>query len=413
MLYIVTYATHSERYFDILKNHPEIIILGYGETWESFHNKIYATCEFCKTKNPDDIICFVDGFDSVILASNEEIMKKYKKMNHPLIFSQDINSSGVVGKFLQDKIFGTCNNQRVNSGMYIGTSESIVKFWDNFQKYEDDQIFATKKCRTSDYMKIDHTHELFYNFSVKDDISYMSSSKRIQINNMGNPAVISAPAGQNINNVLTNIGFSDSDLPEIKINFEYRFNANYKKYLLETAVIFIIFATSYFVPNKQFAFQMNILFFCLYLEYVLFTKHIDVPFWNKFLYTLIDGLHIILFLFIFYLLFNLNCNIYKLLLLNSLFFISLFLYFAFKKSVLTEISNKLVGVENRVWPTPNDRAAYFLNINIDYNSSLNSTWLDGNKVFVGILSILNIYCLWNIYQKKMCNTGFQKKTSVK
>ena len=91
----------------------------------------------------------------------------------------------------------------------------------------------------------------------------------------------------------------------------------------------------------------------------------------------------------------------------------MFLYFAFKKSVLTEISNKLVGVENRVWPTPNDRAAYFLNINIDYNSSLNSTWLDGNKVFVGILSILNIYCLWNIYQKKMCNTGFQKKTSVK
>lgn len=36
MFYIATYATHSERYFEILKDYPDIIILGYGKKMERF-----------------------------------------------------------------------------------------------------------------------------------------------------------------------------------------------------------------------------------------------------------------------------------------------------------------------------------------------------------------------------------------
>lgn len=403
MLYIVTYATHSERYFEILKDHPEIIVLGWDETWEGFHNKVWATVEFCKTKNPDDIVCFVDGFDSIILGSNQEFLKKYKTFDKPLIMSEDMNSQYVLANFALDKFFGKCHNTRVNSGMYIGTCESIIEFWSNFPKMEDDQTFATKKCRTVDYLKIDTNHDLFYNYTTND--THTIKGKRIIINEKGSPCVISAPVNQNMNQLLEKAGYQN--LPEITINMRYRINSYYEKMQLEIIIIIIIFCFAYFVPNKSLAFKLSILVFCLYLEYVLFTKHLEVPFINKILYTLLDGLHIILFLFIIYLMFNLNCNIYKLLLLDTIFLISLFFYIKLKRNALTEMGNNLLGIKNRSWITPGERILYFSDASIQYEPPerpLDVSWMDGNRVFAAILAILNMYCLWNIYSKKTCTT---------
>lgn len=75
MFYIITYASHSENYFELLKTYPELIILGYGKKWNGFQDKINATVSFCKKIKKDDIVCFVDGFDSIILESSSEIFK--------------------------------------------------------------------------------------------------------------------------------------------------------------------------------------------------------------------------------------------------------------------------------------------------------------------------------------------------
>lgn len=398
MLYIITYATHSERYFDILKDHPEIIVLGWGKKWEGFHNKVWATVEFCKSKSPDDIVCFVDGFDSVILSNKNELLNKYKKIGKPLIMSEDMNSQYVIVKFAQDKVFGKCKNIRLNSGMYIGTCESIINFWENFPRMEDDQTFATKKCRIVDYLHIDTQQDLFFNYTSNDSIHFQKN--RITVNNKGSPCVISAPANQNINHILKRTGYTV--LPEIKIDFYYRISTYFKELQMELYLILIILCIAYFIPDKGIAFKICILLFSIYLEYELFTKHLDLPFYKKVLYTLLDGFHIILFLFVFYLMFNLNCNIYKLIGLNSIFFISLFFYTIFKKSALTSLGNHIIGTQQREWISPENRLAYFSHTTIPYETS--HSWMDGNRVFISLLAILNIYCLFHIYQKKKCNT---------
>tara|TARA_Y100000389_G_scaffold197861_1_gene233272 strand:- start:3009 stop:3311 length:303 start_codon:yes stop_codon:yes gene_type:complete len=88
MFYIVTYATHSEKYFDLLKQYPGLIVLGFGEKWTGFHDKTNAVVEFCKKVKPDDIVCFVDGFDTLILESSDEILRRYKELDKDLVISK-------------------------------------------------------------------------------------------------------------------------------------------------------------------------------------------------------------------------------------------------------------------------------------------------------------------------------------
>ena len=143
MFYIVTYATHSQTYFEILKQScPDMIVLGWGEKWNGFNDKIKGTVAFCKSKKPGDIVCFVDGFDSVVLTSKDDILKRYKSLDSPLVISQAGVAPSIMGKYLQDKLFGKCNDQRLNSGLYMGTAESIVDFWGEMQDQDDDQTNA-------------------------------------------------------------------------------------------------------------------------------------------------------------------------------------------------------------------------------------------------------------------------------
>jgi len=37
-----------------------------SDTWYGFQDKVWATVEYCK-QHPHEIICFIDGFDSILL----------------------------------------------------------------------------------------------------------------------------------------------------------------------------------------------------------------------------------------------------------------------------------------------------------------------------------------------------------
>ena len=51
MFYIITYATHSEKYFNLLKSYPNLVILGYGKKWTGLHNKVEGVYHFVKKLN--------------------------------------------------------------------------------------------------------------------------------------------------------------------------------------------------------------------------------------------------------------------------------------------------------------------------------------------------------------------------
>ncbi len=202
MFYIVSYATHTESYFNILKEScPDIIILGDGDKWKNFYTKIHKILDFCKTKNPDDIICVVDGFDTVVLSSLDEILNKYKLLNYDIVFSKGSNINNIFDKYTQDKLYGRYNNYLLNSGMYIGNVESIIKFWKDINHTDNNQKYATKTCRNSTDIKIgiDINNELFYNYSKIDNIEILDN--RILLNN-NYPCIISSHGDKNINNIL-------------------------------------------------------------------------------------------------------------------------------------------------------------------------------------------------------------------
>jgi hypothetical protein len=407
MIYIVTYATHSERYFEILKHSsPDIIVLGYGKKWNGFSDKVNAVVEFCKSKSPDDIVCFVDGFDSIILSSKEEILEKYKTFNAPLVFSNDIPNTTPLHKYIKDKIFyGRCNEYALNSGLYIGTSKSIIEFWGNIKHGDDDQVYATKMCRKLNNIVIDKEYKIFYNYFSQ--FNYKINNNRLVIQN-NNPCIISCPGRFNINHILDKLGFTN--LPDVKRDYNlipYAIKNYGKEFISEIIALIVIIFIFFYIKDISTSFKLIIIVIAVLLEYELFIKNLDVDISRKILYLIIDAIHISFIFFIYYLIFNYECNIQKLLFLNIVFFIHILLFFYFKRCIITIISNKVIDVEeSNVWKGLPHRLFYFSDLKSSYDSkniiNPSQAWIDGNRINIIIIILLNIYCLWKINKGTTC-----------
>jgi hypothetical protein len=404
MLYIITYATHNSGYFNLLKNNKDIIVLGFGEKWTGFHNKVNGTVNFCKSKKPDDIVCFLDGFDSIIISSDKnEIINKFKSFNKKLVFSKDTPPKHILNKYFQDKIFNYCNDYHLNSGMYIGYVKDIINLWSNFNEIDDDQTFATNKCSINSNIIIDLNYILFYNFCIWDKKNITFDNKRIIINN-NKPCFISAPGQNNMNNILQNIGYNNN-LPIFNIYDRYKFRLkNYSKLFINELIILIIILLLFYYKNKNLNVLTKIIIsFILFLElihYELYLKNFNIDFINKFLYILIDIVHISISIIFAYLLLNFKYNIHKLLLLNILIF------FYLKQPFISIIKSNLLKINNyEKSNTIFDRLLYFTNIKNKYfyecNKNLTEQWIDINKIEIILVIILNIYCLYNIYYKNI------------
>ncbi len=412
MFYIITYATHSERYFELLKQScPDIIVLGYGEKWNGFNDKVKATINFCKSKQKDDIICFVDGFDSVVLTSKEEILEKYKSFDVPLVFSSGASSSSIFVKYTQDKLFGKCKHKRLNSGLFMGTSKSIIDFWKDIQEKEDDQTYATKQCKKIDYMTIDNEHKLFYNYSSADTINIKNNSLFVNSSKLST-SIISCPGNNNINSILSQLKYTN--LPEIKYDFKYRLSTYATAFIKEFIIALLIVGIFIYFKNIAYSIIISLLLFFSFIEYELYIKHMDISKTNKLLYLILDAIHISVTLFILWIIINVDCSIQKLLLINIFYFIIIACFFYFKRCFITIISNKLLNNENNTWNSPNDRISYFFVMDKPYekiitdNKKISNLWMNGNIVTISAIILFNMYCLWKISTGASCikPTGF-------
>jgi hypothetical protein len=147
---LVTVATHSERYFPALqesckKLDSELVILGWNEKWKGFGWKFNLVQNFLKTQPDNEIICFIDAYDVILLRSTQELEDQFKKTDGKIIVGHD-----KVQIFLQEfaaeiifyKDFNFTRRERVNSGTYIGYVKDIKKILADIhiKDNEDDQI---------------------------------------------------------------------------------------------------------------------------------------------------------------------------------------------------------------------------------------------------------------------------------
>lgn len=401
MLYIVTYATHSERYFETLKkNCTDIIVLGMGTKWNGFVDKAKGVSDFCSTKNPDDIVCFIDGFDSVILEQSQ-IEKRYTELGHELVFSATTTTINTVfKKYLLDKLFSSCEETgaRLNSGMYIGTCKSIIDLWSDF-KGGDDQRHVTKKCKD---VFVDIDHKLFYNYDISESIE-VREGKLYKVGQDTSIPVISCPGNGDMNKTLSQLGYTN--LPDIKMNYLYRLKTYGKLFIPEIIWVLVSILLFIKIPNKLIASIISFLILLEVINFEVHIKHLEIHKIRKILYSLLDFVHISVITLLFWLMYK-SSNVKTLLIMNTFFLIILALFFQFKKCILTIIENKVAGISDNYMHVPREvRLRYLVDPKQEYKKQQGKSsvheWINGNKIILFIVVLINIMTLWRVRNSKV------------
>jgi hypothetical protein len=161
-------------------------VLGFNEKWNGFTQRIFDIQKYLiSLRNNNEIVCFVDGFDCLVLGSSTELLEKYNMFNtDKVLFSADTDS------FATRQIFGEANKRdankefgRLNAGCYVGKIKHILQLFEQMceleqcKKESNDQILLTKyynKC--IDCVNLDHERQIFFNVKLEVNLLYWQFS---------------------------------------------------------------------------------------------------------------------------------------------------------------------------------------------------------------------------------------------
>jgi hypothetical protein len=254
-IYYLTYATHSERLFDILldsakKNNIKLNVIGFGDKWLGWKNRAQQILNHINKLDKNQIICHIDGFDSIILGSDNELYEKFINNfnNKKIVFSSD-NSSNIIVKYYKSKKFSLCNNNFISAGMYIGYNYYVQKILIEFinSNDTDDQRFFSSLCKNDNNIGYDINNLLFYNYQIfenKNNCKYIDN--RIIINN-NKPVIVSAPGNVNIQVILTKFGYKSNNFKNINFidylikNSKDDYKYFWKEILFIILILFVLF----------------------------------------------------------------------------------------------------------------------------------------------------------------------------
>ncbi|WHI50569.1 hypothetical protein P3339_19345 [Microbulbifer sp. MLAF003] len=240
MLHLVTIATHSERMFPVLqesakRNGVSLTILGQEQPWENFSTKIDLLLPFCKTLPEEDILCYFDGFDSIILPAIHQLESKFYSFDRDIVFSNDHQHSGTQG-FFERKYFA--GNTIFSTGIFIGKVKTLSHLFsvikEMYPDYSDDQKMIREYYthHSPEHIGIDGKSKLFYNFDLSDGSFNLLNQVncidqgQIQLKNKEMPCIISFPCSwfaigvtKNIHVLLKELGYDYYHEVNIKNTF--------------------------------------------------------------------------------------------------------------------------------------------------------------------------------------------------
>jgi hypothetical protein len=191
-IYFVTYATHEAGMFKkLINNHynVKIDVLGYNTKWNGFTDKIIAMEKYSKTNNPNSIIVFLDGFDTLINKDVSRLEKDFKEFNTRIVVSYHPET---IQKIILEKVFTSCDGKNIaNSGLYMGYAKDLNIMCKKMLsiKTKDDQRSMNIALKDLDF-KVDENNIIFKNY-------YLRKEKSDRINNNNNPYFVSYPGGTN------------------------------------------------------------------------------------------------------------------------------------------------------------------------------------------------------------------------
>lgn len=160
---IVTVATHSEGRFEgLAKNKYEfpVTVLGFGQPWTGFKMKLELLHEHIQTLPDDQLIVFLDGFDSVINGNPATVPGIFKENEWKVVFSTEVDLG------FSHLIFPACGDRNLNAGMFMGYVKylKIILARALQSSCQDDQYVLANLCKEFDFISVDKDRLLFKNF---------------------------------------------------------------------------------------------------------------------------------------------------------------------------------------------------------------------------------------------------------
>jgi hypothetical protein len=265
MVKLVTVATHSESYFPWLQEscklyNTHLEILGWGEKWQGYTWKFTLMLNYLKTVDPEELVCFIDGHDVLLLRPLNEIQAYYENINKisnkKIIIGIDLFDSKLFKK-MATIYFSSCNNFNINSGIYIGKAkdllEIISKAKGSSANNADDQVILTEYCITnSDIFYIDIDSIFILNFNNTDEIGKNPNIKiEVQNNNYSlsyknaKPFFVHGPGNTEMFELLKKLNYkiTDEQIAEIRSktkNIYFNKSIYYLKEMFTTYYIIIV-----------------------------------------------------------------------------------------------------------------------------------------------------------------------------
>lgn len=168
--HLVTVVTHADEYLPALEDSCKqfghtLIKLGWGQKWSSFCMKLTLTRDYIlQNCEPEDVLCFIDAYDVLVLSSPEEFLDAYKVYSPKCLVSaedRDLFGSRPLYNFLYDLVYCDLGMSRawpslarVNSGAWMSRCDTLFKILRRLSPTEtNDQRFFAEQF-------IDHKHEI-------------------------------------------------------------------------------------------------------------------------------------------------------------------------------------------------------------------------------------------------------------
>jgi len=258
-MHIVTVATKNEGYFDYLKqscerNGGKLEVLGWGQEWKGYAMKLNLMRTYLETLQDNEIVCFVDGYDVIVLQPIQKLENLFKSSGKKIIFSRDIDSSYIPFLAILLRIyFGKCNNYTINSGTYIGYVKDLkLLFKQIYEMYgtddnNDDQQILTKMCHNNSNVGIDKDRKMFLvtnNFD-KNECKIKIENKRLKFNDFY-PCILHGPANYNLNTILKELGYNISNAKNRDV-IHYVSNAAIFPFIVKIIIFITLMLVIYFI----------------------------------------------------------------------------------------------------------------------------------------------------------------------
>ena len=159
-VHVCTVATDMEKALklkqSVIKHGWNLINLGKGVEWQGGTmegqgggHKINLVKEYLKDKKDSDVLVFLDGYDTFLSDSIDEILYRYNEWNTEILFSSERFCWPDEGLASEIKALNKNQDtpyQYLNSGMYIGRIGKLRElFAEDLKNSDDDQLYVQKQ----------------------------------------------------------------------------------------------------------------------------------------------------------------------------------------------------------------------------------------------------------------------------